>query len=183
MVVENEQTRKVSSTPTTKKTPLKMLTPRVTVKSAPLIPRVTRRWRTEIVLEFFLLDHIRRTLNFSPSACRRIMTSVRWRSVFFYLYTGQISFAPLRSQGVDSRSRYILENTTAGSPPPCSPKSIYLIANLVCPLQPTNRNFPLTPCCSKLNVEPLRELALKDIESKVSEENVVEELFSCITAK
>jgi len=34
----------------------------------------------------------------------------------------------------------------------------------------------------KLNTQPLRELALKDIESKISEDNIVEEFFSCVTA-
>ena len=55
----------------------------------------------------------------------------RWKSLFFYRFTDQISFAPLRSQGVDSRSNYILEKTAAAAPPPCSPKSIYVLANLV----------------------------------------------------
>jgi hypothetical protein len=137
----------------------------------------------EIELGFSLLDLILRALKFGLSAGRRMMISVRWRSVFFYLYTGQTSFAPLRSQGVDASLRYILENTTADSPPPCSPKSIYILANLASFVQSTNCDFPLTPCRSKLNMEPLRELALKDIESKVSEENIVEEFFSCITAK
>jgi len=34
----------------------------------------------------------------------------------------------------------------------------------------------------KLNTQPLRELALKDIESKISENNIVEEFFSRVTA-
>lgn len=55
----------------------------------------------------------------------------RWKSLFFYRCTDEISFAPLRSQGVDSRIGYIREKTVAASPPPCSPKSIYVLANLV----------------------------------------------------
>ena len=54
----------------------------------------------------------------------------RWKSLFFYCCTDEISFAPLRSQGVDSRSGYI-RKTVAANPPPCSPKSIYVLANLV----------------------------------------------------
>ena len=54
-----------------------------------------------------------------------------WKSLFFYRCTDAISFAPLKSQGVDPRLGYIRENTVATAPPPCSPKSIYLLANLV----------------------------------------------------
>ena len=54
-----------------------------------------------------------------------------WKSLFFYRSTDQISFAPLKSQGVDSRLKYVRENTVEAVPPPCSPKSIYVLANLV----------------------------------------------------
>ena len=55
----------------------------------------------------------------------------RWKSLFFYRCTDEISFAPLRFQGIDSRSDYIRERTVAVAPPPCSPKSVYILANLV----------------------------------------------------
>ncbi|KAF9645603.1 hypothetical protein BDM02DRAFT_3189560 [Thelephora ganbajun] len=109
-----------------------------------------------------------------------------WRSLFFYKCTGQISFAPLRSQGVDSRLRYILERTTADAPPPCSPKSIYVLANLVSSRRPAKaliRGVALTLYRWKLNIQPLRDLAFKDVKSKLSEDNIVEEFFSCVTAK
>jgi len=35
----------------------------------------------------------------------------------------------------------------------------------------------------KLNMQLLRELALKDIESKLSEDNIIEEFFSRVIAK
>jgi hypothetical protein len=54
-----------------------------------------------------------------------------WRSLFFYRCTDEIVFAPLKSQGVDSRLKYIREKTTGQAPPPCSPKSIYVLASLV----------------------------------------------------
>ena len=54
-----------------------------------------------------------------------------WKSLFFYRCTGEISFAPLRSQGIDSRSKYIRQNSSEGTPPPCSPKSIYALAGSV----------------------------------------------------
>jgi len=74
-----------------------------------------------------------------------------------------ISFAPLKSQGLDSRSDYIRQKTVAAAPPPCSPKSIYVLANL-------------------LGIQPLYDIALEDIKSKVALENVVDEIFSWITA-
>jgi len=40
----------------------------------------------------------------------------------------------------------------------------------------------LNPYPSKLNLRPLRNLALKDIESKLSEDNIVEEFLSHVTA-
>ena len=60
-----------------------------------------------------------------------------WKSLFFYRCTDKILFAPLKSQGVYGvhgvhyRSQYIREKTTAAVPPPCSPKSIYVLASLV----------------------------------------------------
>jgi len=88
-----------------------------------------------------------------------------WRSVFFYKFTGRFSFAPLRSQGADSRLKFVFKKTTADSaPPPCSPKNIYILAKL-------------------LNIQPLRDLAFKDIESKLSADNIVEEFFSPISAR
>jgi len=86
-----------------------------------------------------------------------------WKSLFFYRCTDEILFAPLRSQGVDSRLKHIREKTVAAAPPPCSPKSIYVLANL-------------------LEINPLCDTALADIKSKVSSENVVEEVFSWVTA-
>ena len=54
-----------------------------------------------------------------------------WKSLFFYCCTNAISFAPLKSQGVDSRSNYIRAMEVTVTPPPCSPKSIYVLASLV----------------------------------------------------
>ena len=65
-----------------------------------------------------------------------------WKSLFFYCCTDEISFAPLRSQGVESRSDYIRENTVAAAPLPCSPKSIYVLANLVRRPPAGSRSWP-----------------------------------------
>ena len=69
----------------------------------------------------------------SPSCLRlpRNDDSSSWKSLFFYRCTDVILFAPLRSQGVDARSDYIRRNKGAAVPPPCSPKSIHVLASLV----------------------------------------------------
>lgn len=54
-----------------------------------------------------------------------------WKSLFFYRCTDEISFAPLKSQGVGDRLNFVRERTVAAAPPPCSPKSIYTLASLV----------------------------------------------------
>lgn len=56
---------------------------------------------------------------------------ISWKSLFFYRCTDTILFAPLKSQGVNSRSHYILWGTATVTPPPCSPKSVYVLAGLV----------------------------------------------------
>ena len=104
-----------------------------------------------------------------------------WRSLFFYLYTGVIQFAPLRSQGVNMRTQYIQERTTPDKPPPCSPKVIYSLAvavghSLVFLIFPRSLNF-----CIQLEVNTLRDLAFYNIQSKLTPENVVAELFSGFT--
>jgi len=86
-----------------------------------------------------------------------------WKSLFFYCCTDEILFAPLKSQGVVSRVNYIRENTVAATPPPCSPKSIYVLADL-------------------LGIPLLREKALEDIKKKVTTNTVVDEAFSWVTA-
>ena len=76
----------------------------------------------------------------SFSACAHFLTPPHterndelssWRSLFFYRCTDTISFAPLNSQGAKSRLSYIRGRTVATAPPPCSPKSIYVLAKLV----------------------------------------------------
>ena len=54
-----------------------------------------------------------------------------WKSLFFYRCTDVISLAPLKSQGVDARLRYVRARMLTATPPPCSPKSIYVLASLV----------------------------------------------------
>ncbi|KAF9645618.1 hypothetical protein BDM02DRAFT_3271586 [Thelephora ganbajun] len=87
-----------------------------------------------------------------------------WRSLFFYLCTDVIQFAPLKSQGTDMRAQYVREQTTPDEPPPCSPRVIYSLA-------------------SALDIKPLRDLAFDDIRSKVTSTNVVTELFSSFASR
>jgi hypothetical protein len=49
--------------------------------------------------------------------------SCRWQALLYYLYTDEIVFAPLRSQGNRTTRCCSLEG-----PPPCSPKSMYRLA-------------------------------------------------------
>ena len=105
-----------------------------------------------------------------------------WKSLFFYCCTDMISFAPLRSQGVESRLNYIRERNTTATPPPCSPKAIYVLASLVGNLPPNVLHMTLTEQ-SKLGIQPLCDRAFTDIKSKLSSDNVVEEIFSRFTAR
>jgi hypothetical protein len=82
--------------------------------------------------------------------------------------------------------RHILRKPTADAPPPCSPKSIYVLANLVSfpwSSEGSSRDVALILWDWKLNLQRLRDLALKDIESKLSKGNIVEEFFSRISAR
>ncbi|KAI0927678.1 hypothetical protein AcV5_008151 [Taiwanofungus camphoratus] len=80
-----------------------------------------------------------------------------WQSLVFYLYTGQLNFAPLKSQG----ARFLATETEL---PLCSPKSMYRLAD-------------------KLGLDELKEHALEDIRSKLSTDNVLDELFSQFTSR
>ena len=85
----------------------------------------------------------------SFSAYARFLTSCwrlndeacSWKSLFFYRCTDSISFAPLKSQGFDSHLEYIREKTVEEAPPPCSPKSIYVLASLVRQYSAGNQSF------------------------------------------
>jgi len=82
-------------------------------------------------VRFSLLGHFQRACPFPPHHHFKNDELSSWRSLFFYLCTDTISFAPLKSQGVDSRLNGTQEKTIAATPPPCSPKSAYILASLV----------------------------------------------------
>jgi hypothetical protein len=81
----------------------------------------------------------------------------------------------------ERRADYIREKTVAAAPPPCSPKTIYVLANLV--RQPsTERSHAILTHNIKLGIQPLCDSAFADIKSKVTLNNVVDEVFSWVTA-
>ncbi|KAH9855262.1 hypothetical protein C2E23DRAFT_901636 [Lenzites betulinus] len=76
-----------------------------------------------------------------------------WEAFIFYAYFGTVSFAALRSQRAGNIPHKPFE------PPPCSPKSMYRLAD-------------------KYDIQPLKELALEDIRNKMAKDNILVELFS-----
>ena len=93
-------------------------------------PTQRRRWNK--LAQFLSPGRSQREHTFLESVCLRGNDGFpRWKSLFFYRCTDVISFAPLRSQGAEPRLSYIRQNTAAKTPPPCSPKSIYVLAALV----------------------------------------------------
>ncbi|KAJ7474210.1 hypothetical protein FB451DRAFT_1248323 [Mycena latifolia] len=77
-----------------------------------------------------------------------------WKALLYYLYTRRINFAPLRSEGAR-------EADTEG--PACSAKSMYRLAD-------------------KLGLDDLKSRALQWIRSRLSEDNILREVFSSFTS-
>ncbi|RPD63870.1 hypothetical protein L227DRAFT_572310 [Lentinus tigrinus ALCF2SS1-6] len=80
-----------------------------------------------------------------------------WKAFIFYAYFDQIAFAPLKSQ-----EQLAPERAAPFDPPPCSPKSMYRLAE-------------------KYGIEALKAKAAEDIKKKLSTENILTELFSSFT--
>ncbi|KAI0726972.1 hypothetical protein C8Q72DRAFT_887095 [Fomitopsis betulina] len=89
------------------------------------------------------------------------VASTTWEAFLFSLYTGVIAFAPLRSQGKAARKDFITayKEKNPHRPAPCSCKSIYRIA-------------------SKLDMQDLQALALKELGTHLSKDNIVAEVFT-----
>ncbi|KAJ3486470.1 hypothetical protein NLI96_g4230 [Meripilus lineatus] len=88
----------------------------------------------------------------------------RWQALVYYLGTGEISFSSLRSE-THSLNALLPEDLSKGwGAPPCSPKSMYRLAH-------------------QLQLTDLKKLAFEDIESKLSAQNIFNELFSSFTAR
>ena len=101
--------------------------------------------------------------------------------MFFFLYTGDIEFAPLKSQGSEAHVFQMNENARPGDPPLCSPKSICYLAGKVLDLSSEN-NF-LRNKVHQLGLERLEDIALEDAVTKTSAANIVRETFSKSTAR
>ncbi|EKM56965.1 uncharacterized protein PHACADRAFT_254389 [Phanerochaete carnosa HHB-10118-sp] len=88
-----------------------------------------------------------------------------WRAFIFYITTGEISFSRLKSQSrIPGSSETSKKAKKSGASHPASPKSMYTLSD-------------------ELGLDKLKELAKKDIESKLSADNILAELFSSFTAK
>ncbi|KAI6129044.1 hypothetical protein EV401DRAFT_1884950 [Pisolithus croceorrhizus] len=84
-----------------------------------------------------------------------------WKALIFHIYTGRISFGPLRSQASTGAS---LRSGLADHSPLCSPKSMYRVAD-------------------KYDLRGLKALARANIQSKITAQNVVPELFSSFASR
>ncbi|KAG1737501.1 uncharacterized protein EDB91DRAFT_1140199 [Suillus paluster] len=82
-----------------------------------------------------------------------------WEALLYYLYTDEIVFAPLRSQ-----ASKIAKHRSLDEPPPCSPKSMYRLA-------------------CKIKQEKLQDKALAAIRSRLTENNILQELSSSLTPR
>ncbi|KAH9938934.1 hypothetical protein B0H21DRAFT_825334 [Amylocystis lapponica] len=105
----------------------------------------------------------------SPGQCRQVvLRDVAYqtlRAFVFYLYTQRVNFLPLRSEGGTGRAAEVARALTdPKAVPPCSPKSMYRLAD-------------------KYEIPELQRLAFTAIHSKLSIKNIVEESFSKFTAR
>lgn len=107
--------------------------------------------------------------DFATKRAQRIIPSRRvlvtdtafntWQALLDYLYTGEIVFAPLRSQASKAVRRSSLDEA-----PPCSPKSMYRLA-------------------CKIKHVKLQAKALAAIRSSLTEHNILQELSSYLTSR
>ncbi|KIO03982.1 hypothetical protein M404DRAFT_26602 [Pisolithus tinctorius Marx 270] len=99
--------------------------------------------------------------NFLRKICVKDVAFKTWKALVFYIYTGHISFAPLRSQPLISTH---IHHGPTDYAPMCSPKSMYRLAD-------------------KYDLKALKEQARTDIQSKITAQNVVPELFSTFASR
>ncbi|PCH40583.1 hypothetical protein WOLCODRAFT_136932 [Wolfiporia cocos MD-104 SS10] len=91
---------------------------------------------------------------------------VTWQWAVLSMYSIPVAFAPLKSQGPRYRSeeRAQYKENFPHRPPPCSPKSMYRLAD-------------------KLGLETLKHQAFNDLMSKLSVDNIHQEVFSTFSAR
>ncbi|KAF7791218.1 hypothetical protein EIP86_002232 [Pleurotus ostreatoroseus] len=90
--------------------------------------------------------------------------STTWEAFLFYLHTGVLEFAPLSSTGGKKRTAYIKQALTPDRPRPCSPKSMYRLADI-------------------MKLDDLKQLCLNEIRDQLSVRNILTELLSTFTSK
>ncbi|OSX63385.1 hypothetical protein POSPLADRAFT_1039520 [Postia placenta MAD-698-R-SB12] len=106
----------------------------------------------------------------SRRSLRRIMIKDSafntWQWVVVYMYTGQVVFAPLKSQGLDDRAsqRAQYRSNFPYHPLPCSPKSMYRLADI-------------------LGLDALKTRAFADFKAKLSKANIYTELFTKFSSR
>ncbi|KAH7926533.1 hypothetical protein BV22DRAFT_1062764 [Leucogyrophana mollusca] len=81
-----------------------------------------------------------------------------WHALIYYCYTGNVIFSPLKSQGSPRTT------VPSDGPPPCSPKSMYRLAD-------------------HFGIDALKDLAFAAISEGLSETNVLDEALSRFTSK
>ncbi|CCL99840.1 uncharacterized protein FIBRA_01864 [Fibroporia radiculosa] len=101
-------------------------------------------------------SHIRRSVFIENVAFNTLQAFI------FYVFTGKIEFAPLKSQPISIRKEKYSIRRKPYQSPFCSPKSIYRLADMY-------------------GIHDLQTLALNDIKSKLSPENIMIELSSSLT--
>ncbi|CAL1713803.1 unnamed protein product [Somion occarium] len=89
-----------------------------------------------------------------------------WEALLFYIYTGKINFAPLRSQGAEGRMQAMKQHKYdhPHRPPLCSPKSVYRLAD-------------------KVGLEALKVRASSDLRTKLHSTMILDEVFSKFSSR
>lgn len=104
-----------------------------------------------------------------------------WQALVHFIYTGDIRFAPLRSQGLDIRraAQVKHEKRHPDLPPLCSPKSVYRLAVIVSAMdKPRGLELMYGWLCIQVDIPVLKELAQQDIKAKITSLSSSRELFS-----
>ena len=102
---------------------------------------------------------------------------LRWRSYLSCFYTSRMPYTPLQSSLPSSD---LAAEAGIQRRPSCSPRSMYSLGALVG--TPHDLIVP-PPDWSQLEMDHLREHALKNIQSKLTTSNIVQELFTLFASK
>ncbi|KAK7682319.1 hypothetical protein QCA50_014523 [Cerrena zonata] len=84
-----------------------------------------------------------------------------WEALLFYIYTGKVQFASLRSEGAEERMCAMKQHKHdhPHRPPLCSPKSIYRLAD-------------------KIGLDGLKAQALVELKKRLDSKMILDEIFS-----